>query len=165
MGKRLPSGDNRKSIRKRRAFLPKRSLKPLLFDLDHYVYWITGFTLRITWGTIQTCVRTGRPPNHFSGSPCIPSFHPLCKSARLRISRSYRIALCHSSLARFLWHSKILHICTYFWMTIVMSSLLGNLQSGAVVFITRKGEKLKNSQAACQSGSAWLLLSFSPFPV
>ena len=36
---------------------------------------------------------------------------------------------------------------------------------GASGFNTGNGEKLSNSQAGCLAGVAWVLLSFSPFPV
>ena len=42
---------------------------------------------------------------------------------------------------------------------------IGLVQSGATGFYPRKGEKLSNSQVDCLAGVAWVLLSFSPFPV
>ena len=39
------------------------------------------------------------------------------------------------------------------------------LQGGAAGFDTGKGEKLSSSQAQQAMQAAWLLLSFSPFPV
>ena len=42
---------------------------------------------------------------------------------------------------------------------------LFSVQSGAAGFDTGKGEKLSNSQADYLAGVAWVLLSFSPFPV
>ena len=51
------------------------------------------------------------------------------------------------------------------WLQFARYVRIGHLQSGAAGFDTGKGEKLSNSQAGCLVGVAWMLFSFSPFPV
>ena len=49
--------------------------------------------------------------------------------------------------------------------SLVICAAYHGILSGAAGFGTGKGEKLSNSQAAHLAGVAWVLLSFSPFPV
>ena len=71
-------------------------------------------------------------------------------------------------------HNKIMQARNYHETTVVVR-IHGEIssthchtkpiQSGAAGFDTGKGEKLGNSQVACLAWVAWVVLSFSPFPV